>query len=94
MVADVESLGTMVRIAESGEACAILPLSSTSGAHPDLARRRLDPPLTRHAVVRTAPGTAAPREAVDVVRRGIVAVTRELAAAGRWPGIRPEGGTP
>ena len=94
VVADVESLGTMVRIAESGEACAILPLSSTSGARPDLARRRLDPPLGRHAVVRTAPGTAAPREAVDVVRRGIVAVTRELAAAGRWPGIRPEGGTP
>ena len=94
VVADVESLGTMVRLAEIGEACAILPLSSTVGADPALARRRIDPPLTRHAVVRTAPGTAAPREAVDVVRRGIVTVTRELAEAGRWPGIRPEGEAP
>jgi LysR family nitrogen assimilation transcriptional regulator len=94
VVADVESLGTMVRLAEIGEACAILPLSSTVGADPGLVRRRIDPPLTRHAVVRTAPGTAAPREAVDVVRRGIVTVTRELAEAGRWPGIRPEGEAP
>ena len=94
VVADVESLGTMVQLAERGEACAILPLSSTSSADPALSRRRLEPPLTRHAVVRTAPSTAAPRDAVDIVRRGIVAVTRELAGDGRWPGIRPEGEAP
>ena len=90
VVADVESLGTMVQVAAGGEACAILPLSSTTSADPALSRRRLEPPLTRHAVVRTAPGTAAPRDAVEVVRRGIVTVTRELAGDGRWPGIRPE----
>jgi len=91
VVADVESLGTMVQVAERGEACAILPLSSTGAADPGLPKRLLEPRLTRHAVVRTAPGTAAPRDAVEVVRRGIVAVTRELAGDGRWPGIRPDG---
>ncbi|WP_432478016.1 LysR substrate-binding domain-containing protein [Nocardioides sp. GXQ0305] len=91
VVADVESLGTMVRVAERGEACAILPLSSTSGADPALPTRLLEPRLTRHAVVRTAPATSAPRDAVDAVRGGIVAVTRQLAEDGCWPGIRPEG---
>lgn len=86
VVADVESLATMVRLAEMGEACALLPLSAAAGS--TVAARRLEPETVRHAVVRTASPTSAPEDAVAVVREGIFAVTRDLVAAGRWPGIR------
>ncbi len=91
VVADVESLGTMVRLAEEGEACALLPLSAAAGS--EVAVRRLEPETVRHAVVRTAVTTSAPSEAVAVVREGIERVTRELAASGRWPGITIAGAT-
>lgn len=86
VIADVESLGTMVRLVEAGEACALLPLSATAGT--DLTVRRLDPETVRDAVVRTASTPSAPEEAVDAVRSTIITLTRELAASGRWPGIR------
>ncbi|MET8472402.1 LysR substrate-binding domain-containing protein [Streptomyces sp. NPDC006422] len=89
-VGDVESLGTLIRIAESGEACTILPRSvaAVHGTGDRLAVRRIvDPALRRHIAVRTATDGYEPREAVVAVRRGIVEVTRELAASGRWPGI-------
>ncbi|QBR92979.1 LysR substrate-binding domain-containing protein [Nocardioides euryhalodurans] len=90
VVADVESLGTMLRIAEGGDACAMLPLSTTSGAE-TVAIRRIEPVISRRAVLRTATDASAPAEAVAAVRSGILSVTHELAEAGRWPGIRPEG---
>lgn len=86
VIADVESLGTMVRLARAGEACALLPLSATSG--PELTARLLDPEVVRHAVVRTAASPTAPAEAVEVVRAAIATLTRDLAATGAWPGIR------
>lgn len=86
VIADVESLGTMVRLAEVGEACALLPLSAVAGS--DIPARRLEPETIRHAVIRTASPTSAPEEAVAIVRDGIIHVTRELAVSGRWPGIR------
>lgn len=89
VIADVESLGTMVRLAEQGEACALLPLSAVAGSQ--IPARRLHPETVRHAYVRTASTTSAPEEAVAVVRDGIDHVTRELAASGRWPGIRTRG---
>ncbi|MGA6167890.1 LysR substrate-binding domain-containing protein [Amycolatopsis magusensis] len=91
VVADVESLGTMVRIAESGQACTILPLSVVAGhGDPrDLGVRRItDPGLRRHVAVRASTELYEPRDSVTAVREGIVEVTRKLAAEGRWPGIR------
>nr|WP_276617615.1 LysR substrate-binding domain-containing protein [Streptomyces coryli] len=89
-IGDVESLGTLIRIAESGEACTILPRSVVAG-HGDPrrlgVRRIVDPVLRRHIAVRTATDSYEPRDTVVAVRRGIVEVTGELAAAGRWPGI-------
>ncbi|MBO0676983.1 LysR family transcriptional regulator [Mycolicibacterium sp. S2-37] len=87
VVADVESLSTMVRIAQTGDACALLPLSSATVASVPI-RRVIEPTLQRFAMVRTANELSAPREAVDAVRRGIAEVTRELAHARKWPGIR------
>ncbi|WP_307832102.1 LysR substrate-binding domain-containing protein [Prauserella cavernicola] len=91
VVADVESLGTMIRIAESGEACTILPLS-VFAAHRDPrglgTRRIVDPVLTRHVAIRTATEFYEPRDAVVAVRQGIVEVTTRLATEDRWKGIR------
>lgn len=88
VVADVESLTTMVRLAEEGEACALLPLSAT--ADTDIPVRRLEPETVRDAVLRTAASPSAPEAAVDAVRASIISLTRELAASGRWRGITPK----
>lgn len=91
IAADVESLGTMVRIAESGEACALLPLSSVEALRstPDLTVRRVvDPVIERHIAVCAVSDHYEPRDAVSVVRHGIVQVTTRLAEQGAWPGIR------
>lgn len=91
IAADVESLGTMVRIAESGEACALLPLSSVEALRStsDLpVRRVVDPVIERHIAVCAASDYYEPRDAVSVVRHGIVQVTTRLAEQGAWPGIR------
>ncbi|GAB3455671.1 LysR substrate-binding domain-containing protein [Streptomonospora sediminis] len=88
---DVESLGTMVRIAESGEACAVLPLSSVVAlrSSPGLAARRIvEPAVDRHVAVCTASDYYEPRDAVAAVRHGVVEVTTRLADRGSWPGIR------
>jgi LysR family nitrogen assimilation transcriptional regulator len=90
IVADVESLGTMIRIAESGEACTILPLSVVTG-HRDRrdldVRRIVDPVLRRHVAIRTGTDAYQPRDAVVAVLEGISEVTKRLADEGRWPGI-------
>lgn len=87
IVADVESLGTMLQIARTGDACALLPLSTAVGDSTPV-RHVIDPTLERRAVVRTASVLSAPREAVSAVRRGIVEVSCALSQAGQWPGIR------
>jgi LysR family nitrogen assimilation transcriptional regulator len=92
IAADMESLGTMIRIAESGEACTILPLSIVArhGSVRGLGVRRIvDPVLRRHVVVRTATEHYEPRDAVVAVRQGIVEATRRLATRGEWQGILP-----
>ena len=87
VVADVESLSTMLRIAETGDACALLPLS-TAAAGSIPVRRIVEPTLERFALLRTATEIAAPLDAVSEVARGIVEMTRALAAEHRWPGIQ------
>ncbi|UPK74083.1 LysR substrate-binding domain-containing protein [Nocardioidaceae bacterium SCSIO 66511] len=90
IVADVESLGAMIRIAESGDACAVLPLSSLGHRFAGTAevRRIVEPVLERYVAVCAAAEFYEPRAAVDAVRRGIVEVTRSLAEKGDWQGIR------
>nr|WP_156000898.1 LysR substrate-binding domain-containing protein [Streptomonospora sp. PA3] len=90
---DVESLGTMVRIAESGQACAVLPLSSVTALRrsPALAVARItEPVVDRHVAVCTASDYYEPRDAVAAVRHGVVEVTTRLAERAEWPGIRLE----
>lgn len=91
IVADVGSLGAMLRIASSGEACTILPMSVVRERFGETGievRRIVDPVIERYISVCTPGGYFSPREAVDVVRRGIGEVTRDLAARQAWAGIR------
>ena len=90
VVGDVESLGTLLRVAESGEACTILPPSVVAGhADPEAlgVRRIVGPSLRRYIAVRTGTDRYEPRAAVAAVRRGIVEVTARLTAEGSWQGI-------
>ena len=90
VVADVASLPAMVRIAQRGEASAVLPRSTASAhAGPPLAFRPLDPPLWRTAVIAVAPEFHEPRAAVIAVRDAVVDAVGLAAADGCWPGIVP-----
>ncbi len=94
IAADVESLGTMMRIAEDGEACAVLPMSSVAALRrsADLVVRRIvDPVVDRHVAVCTARDHYEPPHAVAAVRHGIIEVTTRLVTEGVWPGIRLAG---
>lgn len=91
IVADVDSLGAMMRIAESGEACTVLPLSSVAAlrSSPELdVRRIVGPVIERHIAVCAAAEYYEPRDAVSAVRHGMVEVTTRLAEQDAWPGIR------
>lgn len=85
IVADVDSLGAMIRIAASGEACTILPLSSVADQanHRELGVRRIrNPVISRSVAVCNAVEYYPARDAVAAVREGISVVTRQMAAAG------------
>ncbi|MGP4021005.1 LysR substrate-binding domain-containing protein [Saccharopolyspora sp. 5N708] len=91
IVADVDSLGAMIRIAASGEACTILPLSSVADQedHRVLGVRRIHHPVIERSVaVCNTVEYYQSRDAVAAVQQGIVAVTRQMAEDGDWPGIR------
>lgn len=89
VVADVESLATMLEIAESGDACAILPVSTVEPGREGLAVRRIvEPVVERHVSLCRARELSAPEEAVTAVEGIVAEVVRRLAADGSWPGIR------
>jgi LysR family nitrogen assimilation transcriptional regulator len=91
IVADVDSLGAMIRIAASGEACTILPLSSVADRENlrDLGVRRIrNPVIDRRVAVCNAVQHYPPRDAVAAVQRGIIEVTTRMATDGDWPGVR------
>ncbi len=95
VVADVESLAAMVRVAQAGVASAVLPRSvTTSITGPELVLRPLDPPVRRTAVVNVAPEFYRPRAAVVAARDAVVDAVARVAARDEWPGItldpRPE----
>ena len=88
VVADVESLAAMVRVAQAGVASAILPRSvATSFTGPELVLRPLDPPVRRTVVVGIAPELHHPRAAVVAVRDAVVEAVVRIAGRDAWPGI-------
>lgn len=90
VVADVESLAAMVRIAQSGDADAVLPRSVAAAyPGPELAFRPFDPPLRRRAVAAVAPEFYEPRLAVLATRDAVVDAVHRAADAGTWAGIDP-----
>ncbi|MGF6636602.1 LysR substrate-binding domain-containing protein [Paraburkholderia sp. 35.1] len=89
IIADIDSLPTMLDIAESGTACTILPASALARRHfhkrPPV-RKIVEPDMSRPASLcwsRTVPAIAA----TEVVRSAMVELIAELQSNGRWPGI-------
>jgi LysR family nitrogen assimilation transcriptional regulator len=93
VIADVESLAAMVRVAQSGEASAVLPRHAVDAyTGPALALRPIiEPILERWVAVCVTPEFYEPRAAVTAVRDAIVDAVRDLASRDAWPGIRPVG---
>lgn len=89
VIADVESLAAMVRIAQSGLASAVLPRSAVGTyAGPPLALRPLTAPEVRRTVaVCMATRFYEPRVAVLAARDAVVDTVAALAADDAWPGI-------
>lgn len=88
VVADVESLAAMVRVAQAGVASAVLPRSvTTSLTGPELVLRPLDPPVRRTVVVNVAPEFYRPRAAVVAARDAVVDAVARIAGRDEWPGI-------
>lgn len=90
IVADVGSLPAMVRIAQSGTACAFLPRSSVEGVPgPPLRLRPVaGVELRRWVSVCLSTDLYEPRAAVVAVRDAVVTAVARLAADGAWPGVR------
>jgi LysR family nitrogen assimilation transcriptional regulator len=88
VVADVESLTAMVRVAQAGVADAVLPRSvATSFTGPELVLRPLDPPVRRTVVASVAPELHQPRAAVVAARDAVVEAVVRVAGRDEWPGI-------
>ncbi|MBN3786620.1 LysR substrate-binding domain-containing protein [Burkholderia sp. Ac-20353] len=89
IIADIDSLPTLLAIAQSGAACTILPASSImsrdASSRPKL-RRITDPEIQRPASL-CWPSTVPVNSAALAVRRTIVELIDEQAATGAWTGI-------
>ncbi|ACC74044.1 LysR substrate-binding domain-containing protein [Paraburkholderia phymatum] len=90
IVADIDSLPTMLDIAESGVACTVLPASALARRHfnnrPPI-RKIVDPGMNRPASLcwNNAVPTIA---ATQVVRSAMIELIAELHGAGEWQGIK------
>jgi LysR family transcriptional regulator, nitrogen assimilation regulatory protein len=89
IVADIDSLPTMLEIAESGMACTVLPASALARRHfqkqPRIARIET-PRMTRAASLcwsKAVPMIAA----TQAVRNTMIELIRELQQSGTWQGI-------
>ena len=89
IVADIDSLPTLLEIAESGEACTILPASALVRRHFENrppVRRIVEPDMGRPASLcwsNSVPAIAA----TQVVKETMVELIAELQGKGDWPGI-------
>jgi len=88
VVGEVDSLSTLITIAESGDAGTVLPLSALSGrdpAHAPMARK-LEPGISRSASLCWS--DVLPSDSTTLaVRQTVVDLVAELHRDGRWPGI-------
>jgi LysR family nitrogen assimilation transcriptional regulator len=89
IVADIDSLPTLLEIAESGTACTILPASALARRHfnkrPPI-RKVVEPDMNRPASLcwsKSVPTIAA----TQVVRSTMVELIAELQRSDEWPGI-------
>jgi LysR family nitrogen assimilation transcriptional regulator len=89
IVADIDSLPTLLDIAESGEACTILPASALARRHFENrppVRKIVDPDMGRPASLcwsNAVPAIAA----TEVVKATMIELIAELQRNGDWPGI-------
>jgi LysR family nitrogen assimilation transcriptional regulator len=89
IVADIDSLPTLVAIACAGSACTILPASALAQRTPrsrPVMRRIVDPVVSRPASVCWSHALPVSAAAL-AVRRLIVELIGELHASGAWAGI-------
>jgi LysR family nitrogen assimilation transcriptional regulator len=89
IVADIDSLPTLLSIAQSGAACTILPasaLASRDASHRPKIRRIVDPEIRRPASLCWS-NTVPVNSATLAVRRVIVDLIGELTESGTWTGI-------
>ncbi|SFN02489.1 transcriptional regulator, LysR family [Formivibrio citricus] len=89
MIADIDSLPTLVAIARSGLACTILPVSALARTAPDsrpAVRRIVEPVMTRPVSVCWSHALPVSAAAL-AVRKAIVELVTELHEQGQWPGI-------
>jgi LysR family nitrogen assimilation transcriptional regulator len=88
VIADVDSLPTMLAIAASGRACTILPASAMPAPAPaQLQMRRINEPGIRRPASLCWSKSLPSSAATDAVRNMIPELIRELQAAGLWNGI-------
>ncbi|MDR5752379.1 MULTISPECIES: LysR substrate-binding domain-containing protein [unclassified Caballeronia] len=89
VVADVDSLTTMISIAHSVGACTILPGSAVAqldASHLPKMRRIVNPPIERPASICWLDGLP-PHNATVAVRDTIAAVIAEQVTEGAWQGV-------
>jgi LysR family nitrogen assimilation transcriptional regulator len=89
IVADIDSLPTLIEIARAGDACTILPASALAPREPGLrpaARRIVEPEMRRPASVCWS-NSLPVSSATLAVRQTIVDLIGELQADGHWTGI-------
>ncbi|AKM32336.1 LysR family transcriptional regulator [Pandoraea faecigallinarum] len=89
IVADIDSLPTLIDIARTGDACSILPVSALASRDPALrppSRRIVGPHLQRPASICWS-NSLPVGSATVAVRECIAGLIRELQTEGHWKGI-------
>ncbi|CAB3647699.1 LysR substrate-binding domain-containing protein [Trinickia soli] len=89
IIADIDSLPTLLSLAKSGAACTILPASAIASRDPSSrpTMRRIVDPEIRRPVSLCWSNTAPVSSAALAVRQTIVELVHELSESGAWTGI-------
>ena len=90
VVADIDSLPTLIAIAREGMACTILPQSAVAQIprrNWPTIRKLSEPGINRPASI-CWPNSLPKNSATDVVRTEMTSLTQELNHSGVWKGIR------
>jgi LysR family nitrogen assimilation transcriptional regulator len=95
IIADIDSLPTMIAIAHSGKACTILPVSAVAQwdkTRLPKMRRVIEPTIERPASI-CWPNGLPVHAATLAVRRTMVELISEQIAIGAWKGVTPRDAT-